>query len=84
MVYPVKFQTQSDLSDRPLGDKLIDEAEDVYLYILHALMSISVEMSRHLGLLHIMCYLVKVPLKHKCTSGVSCFRGILEIIASVH
>ena len=63
MVYPVKFETQSDLS-RALGDSLIDEGKDVYLYIPHALVSsISVEMFRHLGLLYIVYYLVKVPLK---------------------
>ena len=62
-MYPVEFQTQSDLSGRVLGDSLMDEVEDVYLYILHALVSISMEMSRHLGLLCIVCYLVKVPLK---------------------
>ena len=41
----------------------MDEVEDVDFHIIHPLVSISVEMSRHLGLLRIMCYLVEVPLK---------------------
>ena len=41
----------------------MDEVEDVDFHIIHPLVSISVEMSRHLGLLRIMCYLVEVPLE---------------------
>ena len=62
MVYPIKFHAQSNLSSGAHGDSLMDEVEDVYLNILYALMSISVEMSRHLGLLCIVCHLIEVPL----------------------
>ena len=62
-MYPVKFQTQTDFRGRALGDSLMDEVRDVNLHIIHGLASISVEMSRHLGLLRIMCYLVEVPLE---------------------
>ena len=41
----------------------MNEVEDMDFHILHALVSISIEISRHLGLLHIMCYLVEVPLE---------------------
>ena len=41
----------------------MDEVEDMYFYILHALVSISIEISRHLGLLRIVCYLVEVHLE---------------------
>ena len=63
LVYPVKFQSQSDVSGRALGDSLMDEVKDVYPHILHTLVSISIEMYRHLGLLRIVCYLVEVLLK---------------------
>ena len=62
-MYPVEFQTQSDINGRALHNSLMDEVEDMDFHILHALVSISVEMSQHLGLLRIMCYLVEVPLE---------------------
>ena len=62
-MYPVEFQSRSDFSGRAVGDSLLDEVKDMYFYILQAMVSISVEMSRHLSLLHIMCYLIEVPLK---------------------
>ena len=62
-MYPVKFQTQSDFVGGALGDSVIDEVKDMDLHILNALVSISVEMSHHLGLLNIMSYLVEVILK---------------------
>ena len=62
-MYPVEFQTQSDVSGRALGSSLVDEVEDVDFHIVHPVVSISVEMSRHLGFLRIMCYLVEVPLE---------------------
>ena len=61
-VYPVEFQTQSDVSGTALGISL-DEVEDVDFHIAHPVVSISVEMSRHLGLIRIMCYLVEMPLE---------------------
>ena len=62
-MYPVKFQTQSDLSGRALGDSLMDDVRYVDLYILHSLVSISVEMSQHLCLLCIVCYLTEFSLE---------------------
>ena len=47
-MYGVEFQTQSDLNGGTLCDTLV---------------SIPSEMSQHLGLLHIMCYLIEVPLE---------------------
>ena len=41
----------------------MDEVEDVDFHITHPMVSISVEMSQHLSLLRIMCYLVEVPLE---------------------
>ena len=41
----------------------MDEVEDVDFHITPPMVSISVEMSRHHGLLRIMCYLVEVPLE---------------------
>ena len=60
-MYPVKFQTQSDVSGGALGESLMDEVEDMDGHILHAKVSISVEMSRHFSLLCIMYFLVEVP-----------------------
>ena len=37
--------------------------KDMDSHILYAVVSIRIEMSRHLGLLCIMCYLVEVPLE---------------------
>ena len=62
-MYPVEFQTQSDVSGRALGSSLVDEVENVDFHITHLVVSISVKMSRHLGLLRIVCYLVEVPLE---------------------
>ena len=41
----------------------MDEVEDMDFHITHPVVSISVEMSQHLSFLHIMCYLVEVPLE---------------------
>ena len=76
MVYPVEFQTYSDVSGRALGSSLVDEVEDVDFHIIHPLVSISVEMSQHLGLLSIMCYLVEVPLDPLCQTVL----GLADIL----
>ena len=44
-VYPVEFQTQSDISGGALCDSLMDEVMDVDSHILYGLVSISVEMT---------------------------------------
>ena len=62
-MYPVEFQTQSDVNGRALCDSLMNEVKDMDSHILYAVVSIPIEMSRHLGLLCIMCYLVEVPLE---------------------
>ena len=62
-MYPVKFQGQSDVSDRDLCDSLMKKVKNVDSHILYALVSISVEMAGHLGLLRIVCYLIELPLE---------------------
>ena len=62
-MYPVEFQTQSDVNGRALCDSLMNKVKDMDSYILYAVVSVPVEMSQHLGLLCIMCYLVEVPLE---------------------
>ena len=41
-VYPVKFQTQSDVSGRNLGSSLMDKVENVDFHVTHPVVSISV------------------------------------------
>ena len=62
-MYPVEFQTQSDVNGRALCDSLMNKVKDMDSYILYAVVSVPVEMSQHLGLLCIMHYLVEVPLE---------------------
>ena len=81
-MYPVKFQTQTDFRGRALGDSLMDEVEDVNLHIIHGLASISVEMSRHLGLLRIMCYLVNAL--GTSVSDCSCLADVLFLASGAH
>ena len=60
---PVKLTTQSDVGGGVLHGAQMDEVEDMYFYVRQTLVSISVEMSRHLVFFHIVHYLVEVALE---------------------
>ena len=79
-MYPVKFQAQSDVSGRALCDSLMDKVKDVDSHILYPLVSISVEISRHLGLFRIMYYLIEVPLEPLFQTVL----GLAHILFSTH
>ena len=60
---PVKLTTQSDVGGSVLDGAQVDKVEDMYYYVHQTLVSIRVEMCRHLSFFHIVHYLVEVTLE---------------------
>ena len=60
---PVKLTPQSDVVGGVFDGAQVDKVEDMYFYVHQTLVSIPVEMSRHLIFFHIVHYLVEVILE---------------------